>query len=74
MAVVTCPKCGAKATLILEGDTKITYGADFRSKCKEADDSTAADATQCEAMRLAVNRTLARHKHAARRSMSAVRH
>ena len=66
MAVVTCGVCGAKATLIVERDPKITYGADFRTKCREIGNATAEDASECEAMRLAVKRTLARQKHTIR--------
>jgi hypothetical protein len=58
--------CGAKATLIIKGEPTITYGADFRAKCKDVGSASAADATGCEAMLLAVKRTLARHKRAAR--------
>jgi hypothetical protein len=66
MAVVTCAECGAKATLIPEGEPKFTYGADFRAKCREVGNSTRSDAPECKAMRLAVQRTLARYKRAVR--------
>jgi hypothetical protein len=52
--------CGvwrAKATLIVESQPKITYGADFLAKRREIGNSTAADAAECDAMRLAVNGT-----------------